>query len=107
MESLVWLSFDLGVSGDYEGLYAWLDDHEAKECGSSLACFQFSCDGDLSQALKTEIENAVSLNKRARLYLVYREDGKLKGRYIIGKRKSAPWAGYGAHEEHVDEQDFQ
>ena len=107
MESSVWLSFDLGVSGDYEGLYAWLDDHNARECGSSVAYFQFSYDDDLPQTLKTEIEHAVSLNRRSRVYLVYRESGKMKGRYIIGKRKSAPWAGYGAHEEQDDEQDFQ
>lgn len=107
MKSLVWLSFDLGVNGDYDGMYAWLDDRNAKECGGSVACFQFSCDGDLSQALKTEIENAVSLNKRSRVYAIYRDEKKFKGRYIIGKRKSAPWAGYGAYEEHDDEQDFQ
>ena len=33
----IWLSFDLGVSGDYEGTYAWLDDKSARECGSSVA----------------------------------------------------------------------
>ena len=102
MESLIWLSFDLGVSGDYEGMYAWLDDHQAKECGDSVASFRFSCDGDLPESLKTEIENAVSLNKRSRVYVVYRDEGKLKGRYIIGRRKSAPWDGYGAHQEHDD-----
>lgn len=35
----IWLSFDLGVSGDYEGMYAWLDDKRAKECGSSVASY--------------------------------------------------------------------
>ena len=28
--STVWISYDLGVRGDYEGLYAWLDAHDAK-----------------------------------------------------------------------------
>ena len=28
----IWLSFDLGISGDYEGMYAWLDDKNAQEC---------------------------------------------------------------------------
>lgn len=107
MERLIWLSFDLGVSGDYEGMYAWLDDHRAKECGSSVACFQFSCDGDIDEALKTEIADAVSLNKRSRVYLVYWDKNRLKGRYIIGRRKSAPWDGYGTGEELDDEQDFQ
>lgn len=105
MESLVWLSFDLGVSGDYEGMYAWLDDHKAKECGDSVASFRFSCDRDVPESLKTEIETAVSLNKRSRVYVVYRDEGKLKGRYIIGRRKNAPWDGYGAHEEHDDDEE--
>ncbi len=105
MKSLIWLSFDLGVSGDYEGMYAWLDDHQAKECGSSVACFQFSCDGDLAESLKTEIEDAVSLNKRSRVYVVYRDGDKLRGRYIIGGRKSAPWDGYGTHEAHNDDEE--
>jgi hypothetical protein len=28
-----WISFDLGLQGDYEPLYEWLDRHEALECG--------------------------------------------------------------------------
>lgn len=32
----IWISYDLGVGGDYEGLYAWLDNNEATECGDSL-----------------------------------------------------------------------
>ena len=31
----VWISYDLGIRGDYEGLYAWLDSHRAKECGDA------------------------------------------------------------------------
>ena len=32
-----WISFDLGLQGDYDALYAWLDKHEAKECGENVA----------------------------------------------------------------------
>ena len=32
-----WLSYDLGINGDYDGLYRWLDRQGAKECGSSMA----------------------------------------------------------------------
>ena len=35
MKHFVWISFDLGVKGDYEGMYAWLDSKDAKECGDS------------------------------------------------------------------------
>lgn len=27
----IWISYDLGVQGDYEGLYGWLDTHKARE----------------------------------------------------------------------------
>ena len=41
MHTVMWMSYDLGVKGDYEGLYAWLDDHDAKECGNSVAFLRY------------------------------------------------------------------
>ena len=41
MGKFIWLSYDLGIRGDYESLYSWLDDHEAKECGDSVAFLSF------------------------------------------------------------------
>ena len=106
MKSLVWLSFDLGVSGDYEGMYAWLDEKEAKECGNSVACFWCEHDGEVTDTIKTEIQDRISLNKRSRIYLAYRDDSGLKGRFIVGRRKSPPWDGYGMQEECYDDQEF-
>ena len=106
----IWMSYDLGVSGDYEGLYAWLDDHNAKECGNSVAWFSFSHEGDtmesLIESLKAEIESVVSLNRRSRIYVIYVDvdDDKTRGRFIIGGRKSAPWDGFGMHEADSDDQ---
>jgi hypothetical protein len=34
-----WLSFDLGLQGNYEKLYEWLDDSDSLECGESVATF--------------------------------------------------------------------
>lgn len=106
MKNLVWLSFDLGVSGDYENMYAWLDEKEAKECGDSVACFTFEYEGDIVETIKTEIQDRVTLNKRSRIYIIYRNEGKYKGRFIIGSRKSAPWSGYGMQEEAFEDQEF-
>lgn len=39
-----WLSYDLGIAGDYPDLYQWLDDHEAKSCGNSIAFFKYQVD---------------------------------------------------------------
>ena len=101
MESFIWMSYDLGVTGDYEGLYAWLDEHEAKECGSSVACFSFSHTGDVFASLKAEIEGAVTLNRRSRIYVMYKDkdDDTIKGRFVIGRRKSAPWEGFVRRED--------
>ena len=108
MKQSIWLSYDLGISGDYEGLYAWLDDQDARECGDSVAYFTFSHDGSLIESLKATLRSAVSMNKRTRIYAVYRVDGKMKGRFIFGGRKRAPWEGYGEHEEQdEDETDAQ
>lgn len=107
MEKLIWLSYDLGIRGDYEGLYTWLDDREAKECGDSAASLWFSHEegGDFSEALKTELKRVVSLDKHSRIYIVWRENGKLKGRFLFGKRKRAPWTGYGTHQDQYEDED--
>ena len=100
-----WISFDLGLNGDYEPLYAWLDiqDYQergdgqgAKECGDNLATF-------VSDKSREQIERELStlLGKRARkipaaqvnprIYIISTKDG---GKFILGKRKFAPWKGY-------------
>lgn len=108
MKQTIWLSYDLGVRGDYEGLYSWLDDQGAKECGDSVAYLTFSHDGSLIESLEEALRSAVSMNKRTRIYAVYQVDGKTKGRFLFGGRKRAPWEGYGAHEEQgEDEADVQ
>lgn len=84
-----WLSFDLGVNGDYEELYSWLDNLGAKECGDGLATF-------LSDAPRTAIikdmNELLDLNRNPRIYLIDRATG---GKFVLGKRKAAPWTGYG------------
>ena len=101
------LSFDLGVSGDYEGMYAWLDDKNAQECGASVASFLCPDEHDLLTSLKSEIAETVTINKRSRVYVVFKDDqGKSKGRFLIGGRQSAPWDGYGRHDETDDDEDL-
>jgi hypothetical protein len=29
IKSAIWVSYDLGVQGDYPGIYSWLDEHQA------------------------------------------------------------------------------
>jgi len=82
-----WLSFDLGLQGNYEDLYGWLDDQEAVECGDSMSSFK----SDLTpETITSQLKNLLRANKNARVYLIHERTGK----FIIGKRKRAPWTGY-------------
>ena len=95
MESTVWISYDLGVNGDYDGLYSWLDGHRAKECGSGIAYLTYTHSGDLMKCLADEINGTVKLDKRSRIYVVRKDDGRIKGRFLVGRRKAPPWEGFG------------
>lgn len=89
----VWLSYDLGVKGDYTGLYTWLDSKKAKECGNSIAFFTVQ-ETDIKKIivnLKTEIEANVKISMGNRIYIILRDGG----RFIIGGRKASPWEGFG------------
>ncbi len=93
----VWLSYDLGIKGDYESLYAWLDDHDAKECGDSLAYFQYPYSTDPLAELAEELKKKISITNATRLYaiVVDPKTNKYRGRFLVGSRKSAPWVGRG------------
>jgi len=84
-----WISFDLGLQGDYQPLYEWLDRNEALECGDNLATI-------VSQKTREQIAKQVSTllsnEKKARIYIISMEKG---GKFLLGKRKqSPPWKGY-------------
>ena len=98
MRKAVWLSFDLGVKGDYESLYAWLDAHDAHECGDSTAFFEYETDGILPDEIKNSLKEAIDVDAKTRIYIVYKDDKKVKGRFLFGRRKSPPWSGYAPKE---------
>lgn len=102
MKKTVWLSFDLGVGGDYENLYAWLDDHAAKECGDGLAVVEYQAEGDVLDSLKEDLCKQISFSKKDRVYAVWRDADKTRGRFLVGKRKFAPWEGYGNRSQTED-----
>jgi hypothetical protein len=106
--STIWISYDLGVRGEYEGLYAWLDAHDARECGDSLAVLTYHHDGTLLDKLKADLKRHVTTDKRTRIYVIYRDQatGKNKGRFILGGRRAAIWTGYAPSDlATVDEED--
>lgn len=92
----IWLSYDLGINGDYDGLYKWLAEREAKECGDSFAFLpRYEYHGDVLAALRTDLSKAVELGKRARVYVIAtKPNGHPKGSFLFGGRRLAPWHGY-------------
>lgn len=104
MKNFVWVSFDLGVKGDYEGMYAWLAKRGAKECGDSLACFWYDHPGDLLQSMKDDLNASIELDaKKSRIYLVRLVKGKMRGSFIFGHRRIPPWAAFAEAGEQLDD----
>ncbi|MGL4460644.1 MAG: hypothetical protein ACRC1K_00705 [Planctomycetia bacterium] len=103
-QTMVWLSFDLGTPGDYQGMYEFLDERGAKECGDGIGVFPFLHEGGLDSELSDALRKAVKINRRSRVYIVTgADDGKARGRFLFGGRKPSPWTGY--HAVQTDEQE--
>ena len=83
-----WLSFDLGLHGNYDSLYEWLDRQEAQECGDSIATFRSD---RTREQLAKELKDLLRGTKNARAYLITTKEG---GRFVLGKRKVSPWKGF-------------
>lgn len=95
-KSAIWISYDLGVQGDYSSLYAWLDTNCAKECGDSMAFLNYEHSGPVKKQLTADLEKAIAIDKRTRIYVIYREvkTNRNKGTFIFGGRREPPWTGY-------------
>ncbi len=64
-KTAIWLSFDLGVRGDYKGLYHWLDQHDAKECGDSFVFIgNYEYETDLFSELEQDLVSTVEITKK-------------------------------------------
>ena len=107
IEKAIWLTYDLGIGGDYPNLYKCLDDHEAIECGDSVAFFKYSIDqseeANIIQVITKDLKETVTLRSGDRMYIIRRQKTdkgySIKGEFIFGKRKARPWEGYG--DKHV------
>ncbi len=101
----IWISFDLGVRGDYEGMYTFLDSHGAKECGGNVAYLAYEYQTDLVGELTKEIRDSVAIDRRSRIYLIVSSGEKgFRGRFLVGRRRTASWAGFGSVD--IDEEDI-
>ena len=105
MKNAIWISYDLGVRGDYEGIYTWLDEHGAKECGDSLAFISYEYKKDLLKELKADLLGAITPSKRTRIYAIHLDPAtkKMKGTFLIGGRKAPPWGGFAVGTQEEDD----
>lgn len=108
MKSALWISYDFGIHGDYEGIYAWLDEHDAIECGDSVAFIHYDHADDLIDDLRADLDHSVEITKKTRIYVIWKEPEtrKIKGRFVFGNRKAAPWTGYAVTEEVMEDEEI-
>ena len=98
-----WLSYDLGLQGDYGPLYTWLDKIQARECGDSVATFTSN---KAREQLKKELIGVMqSAGSLGRLYLIGKNSaGKTVGGFILGGRKRPSWSGFAQDVETGEEE---
>ena len=108
----IWLSYDLGIRGDYEGLYKWLDEHDAVETGNSCASFLFDFKDNNDDTIKKTLLRewrCFETNKNTRMYVIRKSimNGKelMRGGFLIGARRGNPWEGYADKESDDDSEE--
>lgn len=98
----VYIVYDLGIDGDYAGLYSWLDKNKAMECGDSVARINdYKYNGKLTEFIKEDLKKNVKLRKKDRVYMITYNNEKMIGGFLFGRRKISPWTGY--YHESVEE----
>lgn len=106
----VWISYDLGIEGDYMGMYKYLDSNSAIECGDSLAFFYKNIPNNknILEFMKNDIKTKVKLKKDDRIYLINLDPSskKVLGNFIFGGRKRSPWEGFASAPENGESIDI-
>ena len=111
MKKRIWISFDLGITGDYDRLYEWLDEHNAVECGNGFATLEYEFKNytseyrDLFDELKQDLSRYVEDTPKTRIYVLTLAKGLSTpgGTFIFGKRESNLREGYAQKEEKIDQ----
>lgn len=83
-------------------MYAWLDNYGAKDCGDSFAYLKYATPKEMTDEefvafIKRDLEKTVDFKPGNRVYLIRYNSEKqtTTGKFLIGKRRAAPWEGYG------------
>jgi hypothetical protein len=93
-KKIIWLSYDLGLKGDYSNLYLLLDKWKARDCGPNLAVFEIDNTygigaraNDFIKRIKSEIKKKVNLKESDRIYAIWKEDNSGKMGRILSRRE--------------------
>ena len=120
MKKTIYITYDFGMKGDYEGLYRWLDENNAEERGYGLALIKSynfpnkyiskddsenKTDIIFATRIKKEISEYTEIGKSDRIYLVFRSFNtkKMLGMFLFGNKKQAPWIGYSQKEDDISD----
>ena len=111
MEIKLYINYDLGIRGDYKGLYRWLDKNKAEERGNAYALikkYDFP-DSELTgvtgfkeknlkfiKFIKDDILKFATIGKSDRIYMTFNtiEIRNLGGVFLFGRNQASPWEGY-------------
>ena len=101
----VWITFDLGLDGDYKGLYAWLDAHDANGCGESMAVLSYHCEGSIPDRIRDDLRASICVDAYTSIYVIYRDPvtNENRGAFIFGERGIPAWNGYASSRRDVDQ----
>ena len=104
--NFVILNYDLGIRGEYESLYLFLDANKAIDCGNSNCFFEYHFKGseidyeDKFNQLKKDLEKNIEFGKNDRIYvIVHNNEGTPRGKFLFGQRKTPVWDGYAVREQ--------
>ena len=101
----VWMSYDLGLKGDYKSLYRWLDNYQAKECMDNVALFDRDFETkNYEEELRNDLNKNVKIETSDRIYVIIFDKDTQKGEYaqfINGSRKRSPWEGYSVEKSEI------
>lgn len=108
MIAKIYLSYELSYSGDYDGLYVWLDKHGAIECGDGTCLIKYNCpeiedlqsnenSNQFLDYIRKDISENVNIKASDRIYIIleltYHDEYRMMGCFLFGARKDAPWTG--------------
>lgn len=108
MKQWIMINYDLGLKGDYQNLYRFLDNYKALDCGNCNAALQIEVSENnfdvICNEIKKKIESEVDISSNDRIYLTVTDSqNQMRGKFLFGLRKRAVWEGYGnIHPEEED-----